>query len=401
LECPPLCSSCEGLCEDCDCADDTEEGDSAAEDDGGSSDDSAKTTTSTAQKREATVAKTASSSGFSIVLIGSMMTGSADVFVSMFMTVEMLSYLPLINLKLTSHQVDLLVGANQLHNLPDFIPGMECSPPDDSRKNYDFDCTNFLRIAQKELLVLCSLALGSFVSSIVACAVQDCFTSSSELMMKVVALARRLCIMVLLGSLVKATYSAQQTGFSSLQEVFSWLCVVVVWLLSLLLVGVGFWAALSESSASPLLKHFLFNDLKPSRSTRLHFSLFLVHRISFVLLLLALDEPKVQLLLISSLTTAVSPIQLTCYLLIVRPFQDIKDTVLKIGSHCVISAFCCFLTLFEFEVLGDDQDLVSTGAMCCIMSIVCLHMLGMLAQVTSKAKEIYSTEDQVLITELI
>jgi hypothetical protein len=400
LECPPLCSSCEGLCEDCDCEDDAEGGQSEGSDSaesGGSSDDSTKTQISTKQKQEVAVTKTATSVGSSVVMIGSMMTGSPDIFVSMFMTVEMLSYLPLINMKLTSHQVDLLVGANQLQDLPDFIPGLECLPPTDSRKNYDFECTNFLRIAQKELLILCSLGLVFFVSSIAACAIQDCLANSSKLMMKVLVLVQKLCMMVLIGSLVKATYAAQHTGFSSLQEVFSWVFIVVVWLLFLLLVGVGFWAAWRESSAYPLLEAFLFNDLQSTRSSRLHFSLLIVHRMSFVLLLLAFDSAKVQLLLISSLTTTVSPIQLSCYLLIVRPFQDIKDTVLKIGSHCVISAFCSFLTLFEFGVLGDDQDLVSTGSMWLTMSIICLHGLGMLGQVTSKVKEIYTTEDQVLV----
>jgi hypothetical protein len=124
-------------------------------------------------KQETAVAQSASSLGSSIVMVGSLMTGS-DAFVSLFMTVELFSYLPLINMQLSSHQVDLLVGSNQVKDLPSYIPGLECSPPLPSRKNYDFDCSNFLRIAQKELTILYVLGVVALVSSIVACATADC-----------------------------------------------------------------------------------------------------------------------------------------------------------------------------------------------------------------------------------
>jgi hypothetical protein len=71
-------------------------------------------------------------------------------------------------MQLTQYQVDLLVGANQLKDLPDYISGLRCYAHD-SRKNYDFDCSDFLMIAQKELTILSVLGVVTLVSSIVAC----------------------------------------------------------------------------------------------------------------------------------------------------------------------------------------------------------------------------------------
>jgi hypothetical protein len=98
----------------------------------------------------ALVTTTIPTAGSSVVLAGSMITGSHNIFISVFMTIEQLSFLPLVNMDLTTNQVDLYIGSNQLQGLPNFIPGLHCAPPQDKRKNYDFDCTNFLRIAQKD-----------------------------------------------------------------------------------------------------------------------------------------------------------------------------------------------------------------------------------------------------------
>jgi hypothetical protein len=339
----------------------------------------------------ATVA-TATSTGYAVVMIGSLMTGSPNLFVSLFMTVELLSYIPLINMSLTSHQVDLLIGSNQVQRLSNYIPGLDCAPPQNPRQNFDFNCTNFMRIAQKELCILSTLCLVMLVALISACASKGC--RSSESLKKVLDVARKLFQMVLLDCLVKATYAAQHTGVDSVEEVCSWILVVLVWLLYLFLGGLGCFAVLSESY--PLLKHFLFSNLKSTSSARLHFSLLTLHRISFACFIILLDASKVQLLCLSIITVLVSPRQFSSYLLIVRPFQITKHSILELGSHCVVSAFLCFLTLFEFEVLGDSKDLVSTGFMWCIMSILVLHVLALLAAIASTVKEILQTDSSCI-----
>jgi hypothetical protein len=176
------------------------------------------------------------------------------------------------------------------------------------------------------------------------------------------------------------------------QEAFSWVTIVLVWLLFLLLGGLGCWAVCNESN--PLLKHFLFNDLKPTPPSRLHFSLLVLHRSVFALLITTLDVSKVQLMCSSAVTAAVSASQFTLYLLTVRPHQDIKDSILQLGTHSLITGVCSFLTLSEFKVLG--KELVSTGLMCSLLSIVVLHVIAMLSKVASIVREILKSENEDL-----
>jgi hypothetical protein len=317
--------------------------------------------------------------------------------VSLFMTVELLSFIPLINLSFTSHQVDLLVGSGNLSSLPDYLPGLTCAPPQHPRDNYDFDCTNFLRTAQKELIILSCLGLIALVSSIAACLVKGCSKRIVSVLLKVLPLARKLLLMVLVDCLVKATYSAQQTSFTSVQEVFSWVLIAAVWLLFLGLAVLGI--VLSKSSSYPLLKHFLYDDLKPTASSRLHFSLLILHRMSYAFLITAIDSSKVQLVLLSVVSTAVSPSQFTVYLIVVRPYQNIKNSVLQQGTHSVISGFLWFLSLYAFEAF-DDEALITTGAVWSLTSVIGIHILAILAQVASTAREIYLTEGRVDDVEL-
>jgi hypothetical protein len=314
------------------------------------------------------------------------------------MTVELLSFIPLINLSFTSHQVDLLVGSNNLSSLPDYLPGLTCAPPQHSRNNYDFDCTNFLRTAQKELIILSCLGLIALVSSIAACLIKGCSKCTESVLLKVLPLARRLLLMVLVDCLVKATYSAQQTSFTSVQEVFSWVLIVAVWLLFLGLSVLG--VVISKSSSYPLLlKHFLYDDLKPTASSSLHFSLLILHRMSYAFLITAIDSHKVQLLLLCVVSTAVSPSQFTAHLIVVRPYQNIRDSVLQLGTHSVISGFVWFLSLYAFKAF-DDEALITTGVVWSLTSVIGIHILAILAQVVSTAREIFTTESQVMLTIL-
>jgi hypothetical protein len=200
--------------------------------------------------------------------------------------------------------------------------------------------------------------------------------------------------MIMTDSLIKAAYSAQLSGINSVEEGFSWVTMVLVWGLYVLLGGAGCLAVFSESY--PLLKHFLFNDLRPTTPARLHFSLLVLHRTAFALLIITFDASKEQLLSLSVLTAAVSPSQFALYLLAVRPYQSIKDFILQLGTHCVITGFLTFLTLFEYGLLGHDKNLVSTGFMWSIMSILALHVLAVLAKVASLVKEILQTENEEL-----
>jgi hypothetical protein len=97
---------------------------------------------------------------------------------------------------------------------------------------------------------------------------------------------------------------------------------------------------------------------------------------------------------LSVVTAAVSASQFPLYLLTVRPHQDIKDSILQLGTHCLITCVCSFLTLSKFKVL--DKELVSTGLMWSLLSIVVLHVIAMLAKVVSIVREILKRENEDL-----
>jgi hypothetical protein len=397
VDCSSLCKTCttQDNCCECDCEDDSNsDTDGVLEDTGGISDISSQTKQE--ERHEIAVVQTATGLGSSAVIVGTMMTGSPSIFMSMFMTIELLSFLPFINMKLTAHQVDLLVGSNQLKGLPNYINDLQCHPPRDSRRNYDFDCTDFLRIAQKEIAILSSLGLVTLVLWLLARKSEGC----AGFLLKVLPFLRKLLLMILINCLVKSAYSAQVSGIESVQEFFSWVFILVVWALFLLLGVLGCLAALSNSDSYPRLKEFLFNDLKPTAKSRLNFSLLILHRMTYALLIITLDASELQLLLLSIFTTLVTSRQFTFYLLVVWPYQDLKVSILQLGTHIVVSAFCVLLTLFEFGILGNDKDLVSECFMWCIQSIIVLHVVAMLAKVASLVIEILQTEGEVTLVDV-
>jgi hypothetical protein len=121
---------------------------------------------------------------------------------------------------------------------------------------------------------------------------------------------------------------------------------------------------------------------------------------TYALLIITLDAAELQLSLLSTITALVTPSQFTFYLLAVCPYQEIKVSILHIGTHVVVSAFCVFLTLFERGFLGNDEDLVSEGFMWCVQSVIVLHVVAMLAKVALTVKELLQSEGEVTIAEL-
>jgi hypothetical protein len=314
-------------------------------------------------------------------MFGSMMTGSPDTFMSLFMTLELLSFLPLINMKLTEHQVDLLVGSSQLNNIPDFLNGLECSSPQDPRRNYDFDCTNLLKVAQKDLLFLSGIGLFFLGAWLLSRIGLGFWAYAGGLVMKVLPLMRRVLLSIMLDSLVKATYSAPTAGVDSARGFFNWVFVLIVWLFFIALGGLSLFFVFSEASAYPRLKHFLFDNLKPTVLSRLYLSLLILHRASFAMAVVAFDLPIVQLIVITSTSFMVLPRQFGLYLVVVRPFSNTKDSILQVGCMAEVFGFCLVLTLFELGSLGDDSDLVTTALFYTLLGTIFLHIAAMLLNI--------------------
>jgi hypothetical protein len=299
-------------------------------------------------------------------------------------------------MKLTEHQVDLLVGSNQLNNLPNYIDGIECNSPQEPRDNYNFDCTNFLRIAQKELLVLLGLSLLLPLVKLI----ESCWAAAAGTFMKVLPFTRRVLLSLLIDLLIKATYSAQNTEPDSALAIVSWILIVIVWLVFVALGVLSFWLVFSEASSYPRLKHFLHDNLKPTVLSRLYFSLLVLHRALFAVTTVAFDSASTQLMVITSTSSVVLPRQFGLYLVLVRPFQDIKDSLLQVGSFIAVVSFCFVLTLFELGHLGDNSDLVTTAFSYTLMCTISLHVLSMLVSMFMKARSIYREKDQVNLAVL-
>jgi hypothetical protein len=313
-------------------------------------------------------------------------------FVSLFMTLELLSFLPLINMQLTELQVDLLVGSNRLKDLPNYIDVFRCSASPYSRRNYDIECSEFFRIAQKELLVLVGVGLLLPLVKLV----ESCLASAAGVFLKVLPLTRRLLLSVLVDLLIKATYSAQATGLDSALSVISWVIIVIVWLLFVALGVLSCRLVFSEASSYPYLKHFFFDNLKPTVFSHLYFSLLILHRAIFAVTTVAFDSASTQLIVITSTSCIVLPRQFAVYLIVQRPFSNIKEALPHIGSFVIISVFCLVLTLFEVGDLGDDPELITNAFLYSLMSTIALHILSMLLGVFLTGMTICLEKDGVV-----
>jgi hypothetical protein len=79
------------------------------------------------------------------------------------MTVDLIVYLPLIDVGFTDHQASLLEGANQLNHVSEHITGL-VSPPHSKFSAFTLKCGSLLVSAQKELLVLAVAGLMFFIN---------------------------------------------------------------------------------------------------------------------------------------------------------------------------------------------------------------------------------------------
>jgi hypothetical protein len=355
------------------------------------------------EREELAIAESTISFSFSTVLIGCVMTESPEIFISIFMTYQLLSYLPLINMKLTSHQVDMLVDANLVQSLPNYFPGLECNEPETSRRNYDFECTNFLWLAQKELTVLISVGVFSTVCIVLAINLKACKAYSEDVIKKVLQLLRTLLGMTLLDLLIKATYTASTSGINSIQYCLSWVLLVAAWLFYLILAVSSIVVVYSQPEAYLRLKLFFFDDLKPTVKCRLYYTLVIFHRMCFTFLIFAFDFPKVQLVFISVSSCAVISMQLAIYMLVARPFKALRDSVVHVAGFVVESIFCTFLMFFEFGAMGSDKDLVSGVFLATILSTTILSVSAVLLRVVISAKELYLAIDTIIpvVVELV
>jgi hypothetical protein len=316
-------------------------------------------------------------------MVVSFLTESPDIFVGMLMTIELISFLPLIDLDLTKHQEKLLTGSNQLSNLPKIIGGLECYAPSVQHSPYTISCANFLRSAQKELLIIAGLySLYGLL----------CLKGGSDHVKQMLAalgpLIGKVLQSLVVDLLVKACLFIVAVRVVSFQAVLSWvLCLIFFLGLTVLAVKL-FREAPNYESASPQFKH---PELKSGRLPRLYYSFLILHRLIYAGAIVFLDSPGVQMTILAASTFLVSPRQLSLYLIIVRPYSVISVQLQHFGVTFAVSCYFFLICLRETGALSESvgDEVITSGFMITVLSVLGVSVISMLWSIGAKAVEIY------------
>jgi hypothetical protein len=217
----------------------------------------------------------------------------------MFMTVDMLAYLPLIDIGLTDHQAALLQGANQFQSIPDYIEGLDCFAPSGTSSPYSFKCGNLLKTAQKELLVLVIISLMSGLSCVLSSLPNDPQTDHPDFGIALNSTPVKLFVSVSLGLVTKVLIFLIYVRSMTLEFYIS-LVLSILTLVAYVVAGYKLTVLALSSSHHPA-----FDKLKPSKLSKLYYALVILHRLIYSVATAAFDFPAVQLSVLSCTTLAV------------------------------------------------------------------------------------------------
>jgi hypothetical protein len=318
-------------------------------------------------------------------MAGSFFSGSPDIFVGMFITLELISFLPLIDLNLTKHQEKLLTGSNQLSSLPEIIGDLECYAPATQHSTYSINCANFLRTSQKEVLVITGLLLLYGLLS---------FKRGSEFIKKLLTVVGSLIGKVLqsfvVDILVKACLFTIFVRVISFQAILSWIlcgvCFIGFAALTYKLVKEAF-----NAEASPLFQH---PELKSGVLPRLYYAVMILHRVVYAVAVVCLDSPVVQLSILTVSTFLVTSTQLTLYLTIVRLYSKVGIHAQHFGSTLAVSLYFLCLLLRESGAFSKSvgEDIVTSGFIITVCTVLLVSVCSVLWSISAKAIEIYHAE---------
>jgi hypothetical protein len=277
------------------------------------------------------------------------------------MTLEILSFLPLVDLALSDFTKELLSGSNQMNRLPHYVE-TSCN----NAQSRGFKCSSFLYNAQKEILVLLT-ALVVFVVALIL--------KNSPYGQTCLGVVAKVAWMFSTEVSVKAFYLFSHFKYASVGDVFDVITAAVSVVLCLGLLG-------------GILKYpALFSNLgcSSSKTCRWHVVLFTVHRLSFSSLIALFDAPLVQIVLISSVTLAVSAMQLLVFHIAVRPYESKTAQLNKILMLSWSSFIMVTLITNQTEVsaAATTDQLVHVSLIGIAATSVFIMQLGVLLQVLS------------------
>jgi hypothetical protein len=108
----------------------------------------------------------------------------------------------------------------------------------------------------------------------------------------------------------------------------------------------------------------------------------------------------VQLSILTASTFLVTSTQLTLYLIIVRPYSSVGIQIQRFGITLAVSLYFLCLLLREAGAFSKSvgEDVVTSGFMITVVSILGVSLLSVLWDMGSTACEIYHTPEPEHIT---
>jgi hypothetical protein len=307
-------------------------------------------------------------------------------FLALFMTVDLLVYLPLIDLGFTEHQTALLEGANQLNKVPEYIKDLECFSYSRKSSSQSFKCANLLRTAQKELLVCVVVLLMSLVNCCFASQPEDPESNKQ----KVKSLLSKFSLKLFFG--VSVSLGTKATVFLSTvrsqEAVFYISLVLSILILAALIFAVYKLCALACSQPG----HAVFDGLRPTKLSSLYWALVILHRLVYSVTVAGFDFPAVQLSVLTSSTLGVRPMQLFVYTLVVRPQTTFKALFQQAGGLLLVGVTLSSFTLKALHII-DDEATIDSICMCAVIGTLLVSVLALIIGIVSTAVEIWRTED--------
>jgi hypothetical protein len=327
-------------------------------------------------------------SGALTVLVGgiSVFSGETSSLLSMIMTIQLASYIPLANERMPANLRERLVGTNQINNIPGFLDSLleddGLNNAHDSVKKYGFRHTSFIYNAYMELLIILVVLVFLLILGTVSIA----FKSTRKLISKLKVKHQRkiqfkLSCFLCLDLLVKSVIQLESPSISTVQEAIG-MCLAAVsiiyfvgYAIYLVFVYCRHRGLLRENSDANFRLSFLVEGLMSSGRGVSYWLMLIVHRLLFVLFLIVPDDPQLQLTAIFVLNIMVIYRKALLFLAVVRPMHSMMLNGLAIIAEICLSLVMCMVLLNYL-----DDAIVSTyTVLVCLACCACIFFTCHLA----------------------
>jgi hypothetical protein len=307
-------------------------------------------------------------------------------FLALFMTVDLLLYLPLIDLDFTDHQATVLQGANQLNQVTEHIKGLECLPPSSKYSAFTLKCGNLLISAQKELLVMAVAGLMFLINCCIPSQPLNPQSDMQKVKVLMTTVPMKLFRTLSLSLTTKIVVMLVHVK-SQLAEYYISLVLSIFILAALIFAAYKLWVLACLQPG-----HAVFDGLRPTKFSSLYFALVILHRLVYSVTLASFDFPALQLSVLTVSTLGVRPMQLLIYTVVVRPQTTFKALFQQAGGLLVVGMTLLLLTV---EALNgfEDEGTVNSLCMYAVMGTLLVSVFALFIGLVSTVVEILKTQD--------